>query len=58
MVNILIADDNVNYAISLMNYINKQNTNSKINNNNLQLVNVVSKKITNTDELTKMSIEK
>ena len=38
--------------------INKQNTNSKINNNNLQLVNVVSKKITNTDELTKMSIEK
>lgn len=58
MVNILIADDNVDYAISLMNYINKQNTNSKINNNNLQLVNVVSKKITNTDELTKMSIEK
>lgn len=32
MVNILIADDNINYAISLMNIINKQNTNIRVCN--------------------------
>lgn len=32
MVNVLIADDNVNYAISLMNYMNKINSNIKVCN--------------------------
>lgn len=32
MVNILIADDNVDYAISLMNYINKQNNKIRVCN--------------------------
>lgn len=32
MVNILIADDNINYAINLMNYINKTNKNIKVCN--------------------------
>ena len=30
MVNVLIADDNIDYAINLMNYINKQNTNARM----------------------------
>ena len=32
MINVLIADDNVNYAINLMNYINKMNENIKVCN--------------------------
>lgn len=32
MFNILIADDNINYAISLMNYINQTNKNIKVCN--------------------------
>ena len=30
MVNVLIADDNIDYAITLMNYINEQNNNIRI----------------------------
>lgn len=30
MVEILIVDDNINYAISLMNYINMENSNIKV----------------------------
>lgn len=30
MVEILIVDDNINYAISLMNYINMENNNIKV----------------------------
>ena len=29
MINVLIADDNVEYAVNLMNYINKKNENIK-----------------------------
>ena len=32
MVNVLIADDNIDYAINLMNYINKQNNNARVCN--------------------------
>lgn len=32
MINILIADDNVDYAINLMNYLNRQNTNIRVCN--------------------------
>lgn len=32
MVNVLIADDNIDHAINLMNYINKQNTNARVCN--------------------------
>ena len=32
MVNVLIADDNVDYAINLMNYINEKNENIKVCN--------------------------
>lgn len=32
MINVLIADDNVEYAINLMNYINKKNENIKVYN--------------------------
>lgn len=32
MINILIADDNINYAINLMNYINNCNNNLKVYN--------------------------
>ena len=30
MVEILIVEDNINYAISLMNYINMENSNIKV----------------------------
>lgn len=32
MINVLIADDNVEYAINLMNYINQKNENIKVYN--------------------------
>lgn len=32
MVNVLIADDNVDYAVNLMNYINERNENIKVCN--------------------------
>ena len=32
MVNILIADDNIDYAVNLMNYISKENNNIKVCN--------------------------
>ena len=32
MINVLIADDNINYAIALMNYINEQNRNIRVCN--------------------------
>ena len=32
MINVLIADDNVDYAINLMNYINNKNENIKVFN--------------------------
>lgn len=32
MINVLIAEDNINYAINLMNYINKRNANIKVCN--------------------------
>ena len=32
MINVLIADDNVEYAVNLMNYINEKNENIKICN--------------------------
>ena len=30
MINVLIADDNIEYAVNLMNYINEKNKNIKI----------------------------
>ena len=32
MINVLIADDNVEYAVNLMNYINNKNENIKVCN--------------------------
>ena len=32
MINVLIADDNIDYAIALMNYINEQNRNIRVCN--------------------------
>lgn len=47
MINILIADDNINYAINLMNYINKNNKNIKVCNiakNGKEVLNILNKK--------------
>lgn len=48
MVNVLIADDNISYAVTLMNYINKNNENIKVCNiakNGKETLEILNKKI-------------